>query len=39
MDFVKITPEQKRQFDEEGYLIMREAINAQTVSWTTPSCR
>ncbi|MCY3865049.1 MAG: phytanoyl-CoA dioxygenase family protein [Chloroflexi bacterium] len=32
MDFVKITPEQKRQFDEEGYLIMREAIDSETVS-------
>lgn len=32
MEFVKITPEQKRQFDEEGYLIMREAIDSETVS-------
>ena len=32
MDFVKITPEQKRQFDEEGYLVMREAIDSDTVS-------
>ena len=32
MDFVNITPQQKRQFDEEGYLIMREAIDSETVS-------
>ena len=32
MEFVKITPEQKRQFDEEGYLIMREAIDSEAVS-------
>ncbi len=32
MEFVEITPEQKRQFDEEGYLIMRGAIDSETVS-------
>ncbi len=32
MEFVKITSEQKRQFDDEGYLIMREAIDSETVS-------
>ena len=32
MEFVKITPEQKRQFDDEGYLIMRGAIDSDTVS-------
>jgi len=32
MEFVQIRPEQKRQFDEEGYLIMREAIDGETVS-------
>ena len=32
MEFVKITPEQKRQFDEEGYLIMRNALDAESVS-------
>ena len=32
MEFVNITPEQKRQFDDEGYLIMRGAIDSKTVS-------
>ena len=32
MEFVKITSEQKRQFDEEGYLIMRGALDSETVS-------
>ena len=32
MEFVKITPEQKRQFDEEGYLIIRGALDSETVS-------
>ena len=32
MEFVKITPEQRRQFNEEGYLIMRGAIDSETVS-------
>ena len=32
MEFVQITPEQKRQFDEEGYLIIREALDSETVS-------
>ena len=32
MEFVKIAPEQKRQFDEEGYLVLREAIDSETVS-------
>ncbi len=32
MEFVKISPEQKRQFDEEGYLILRGALDSETVS-------
>ncbi len=32
MEFVKITPEQKQQFDEEGYLIVRGALDSETVS-------
>ncbi len=32
MEFVKIAPEQKQQFDEEGYLVMRGAIDSETVS-------
>ena len=32
MEFATITPEQKRQFDEDGYMIMREAIDSETVS-------
>ena len=32
MEFVKITPEQKRQFDDEGYLVMRDAIDSDMVS-------
>ena len=32
MKFVKITPEQKRQFDVEGYLIIRGALDSETVS-------
>lgn len=32
MEFVKVTPEQKRQFDEEGYLIVRGALDSETVS-------
>lgn len=32
MDFKAITPEQKRQFYEEGYLIVRNALDADTVA-------
>ncbi len=32
MEFVTITPEQTRQFDTEGYLILRRAIDSETVS-------
>ena len=32
LQFVRVSPEQKRQFDEEGYLILREAIDSDTVS-------
>ena len=31
MEFVKITPKQKHQFDEEGYLIVRNALDSETV--------
>ena len=32
MEFIKIAPEQKRQFDDEGYLIVRGALDGETVS-------
>lgn len=32
MEFVKITPEQKQQFDEEGYLIVRNVIDSEMIS-------
>ncbi len=32
MEFIKIEPEQKRQFDEEGYLIVRGALHSETVA-------
>ncbi len=32
MEFVRITKEQKKQFDEEGYLILRGALDSDTVS-------
>jgi len=31
MDFAPLSPEQKRQFYDEGYLIVRNALDAQTV--------
>ena len=30
-DFTPILPEQKRQFDEEGYLIVRNVLNTKTI--------
>ena len=32
LDFVPIAAEQLNQFDHEGYLIVRRAIDAETVS-------
>ena len=32
MEFVTITPEQKRQFNDEGYLVMRDALDSETIS-------
>ena len=32
MEFVKITPEQKRQFNEDGYLIVRDVLDGEIVS-------
>ena len=32
MEFIAITPEQKQQFDDEGYLIIRNALDSETVS-------
>ncbi len=32
MDFIHVTPEQKRQFDEEGYLIVRNVLDNETIS-------
>ena len=31
MDFVEISTEQKRQFDEEGYLIVRDVLDSQQI--------
>lgn len=31
MEFVQISPEQKRQFDEEGYLIVRNVLDSQLI--------
>ena len=35
MEFVQITPEQKKQFDDEGYLIIRGALDEEMVSSLT----
>jgi len=32
MEFIKVTEEQKRQFDEEGYLIVRNVLDSETIS-------
>ena len=32
MEFIAIEPEQRRQFDEEGYLILRGALDEATIS-------
>jgi ectoine hydroxylase-related dioxygenase (phytanoyl-CoA dioxygenase family) len=32
MDFVTITPEQKQQFDEQGFLIVRNVLDSETIS-------
>ena len=31
MDFVQLTPEQRRQFDEDGFLVVRDAVDPETV--------
>ena len=35
MDFVPITTEQQKQFDQEGYLIVRQAIGEETIAKLT----
>jgi ectoine hydroxylase-related dioxygenase (phytanoyl-CoA dioxygenase family) len=32
MEFVPLTDEQRRQFEEEGYLIVRDALDAETIA-------
>ena len=32
MEFIKISPEQKRQFDDEGYLILRDALDSDAIA-------
>ncbi|MES2462524.1 MAG: phytanoyl-CoA dioxygenase family protein [Armatimonadota bacterium] len=35
MQFTRLTPEQKRQFDDEGYLIVRNALSSEEVAALT----
>ena len=32
MDFVRLTEKQRQVFEEDGYLIVRKAIDAETVA-------
>jgi hypothetical protein len=32
MDFIQLTPEQRQRFDEDGFLIVRNALDADMVS-------
>ena len=32
MEFTPVSPQQKRQFDEEGYLIIRSALDSETIN-------
>lgn len=32
MDFIRLTTEQRRSFDEDGFLVLRDALDAETVA-------
>ena len=38
MDFVKLRDDQRRFFDEEGYLVVRDALRAEEVARLTEAC-
>ena len=38
MDFIQLKPEQRQSFDEDGFLVVREALNAETVSRLVDEC-
>ena len=38
MEFVALTEQQRRSFDDNGYLVVPEALSAQEVAQLTPVC-
>jgi ectoine hydroxylase len=38
LDFIQLKPEQRQSFDEDGFLIVRDALNAETVSRLVNEC-
>ena len=38
MDFVRLTPEQRRSFDEDGFLVVRGALDASEVARLAEAC-